>query len=107
MFTNKFKAIILATSPSIFFANYALASDVPDFVEGCLSNSNLGGATCQCLATKAKAELSPQAFEMLVASFNQDSETMDKLRLQLTFEDSIAVGTFLQSNVEECNQGID
>ncbi|MEM6611187.1 MAG: hypothetical protein AAF652_02840 [Cyanobacteria bacterium P01_C01_bin.72] len=105
MLANKLKAITLTIFPSIFFASYAVASDVPDFTEGCLQNNNLGRATCQCLATRAKTELSPKAYAMLVATFYQDSATMDQLRPQLTFEDSIAMGTFMQNNAEECDHG--
>lgn len=68
MSTSKFAgalfALILATLASPAVAAERIESD---FVEACTASNNLSPAVCECSAKKAKAELTPGGYSLLVA----------------------------------------
>ncbi len=96
------RVVILAallTVPSV-----AGAATVADFVTGCTTTTNLGAALCECSAKKAQGEMSPKAFEFLVAIVAKDKAAQAALAPQLSVEEMMKAGTFMTRGPAACGR---
>ena len=75
-----------------------------DFAEACSSSGNLDPAICDCVARKAKDELSALAFSFLVATLSDDSETTQRLRPQMSATEATSAGMFMVSGPAHCTE---
>jgi len=84
------------------------ADDPPDYGErltkACLSNSNMGTEICQCVAEKAKTDLSPAGIQFLVATLEKDSVAAEHQRKQMPLEELVAAGMFMTKAPSACAQ---
>jgi len=83
------------------FANPAFGT-VEQFTEGCLTSSNLERPICECCGRKAKARLSPLAFEFLVATLQENKAKVEELRPKLSMDDAMQAGMFMVNTPSEC-----
>jgi hypothetical protein len=65
------------------------------FVDACGKSANWSQAMCECMAKKAKEELSETGREFLVASLSGDAARTKALRGKLSIEEALEVGTFM------------
>lgn len=77
-------------------------STVGDFVEACLSSSNLPRPICECAAKKASKELSRDGFAFLVASLKRDEAKTTALRSKLEVSEMMATGMFMARAPAQC-----
>ena len=68
----------------------------------CETTSNLGPEICSCVARKAKAELSEDAFAFLAASMAGEAEAAAALQGRLTPTDGLEAGLFMTRAPQEC-----
>ncbi len=73
-----------------------------DFVKACLSSSNLSKEVCECSAKKAKGELSPDGFALLVAMHEKNNEVSASLRSTLPIDQTMKAGTFMARAPAQC-----
>lgn len=73
-----------------------------DFVAACVASSNLSQAVCECSARKAKHELSPDGFALLVATLEGDDSTAAQLRGKLPVDQTMKAGTFMLRGPSQC-----
>ncbi len=81
---------------------YAADRSEPEFVKACLSSSNLSKEICGCSAKKAKSELSPDGFALVVAMLEQNNEVSASLRGKLPVEQTMKAGTFMARAPGQC-----
>lgn len=93
------------------FALCLLMIDIPanaaertegDFAKACLSSSNLSKEVCECSGKKAKGELSPDGFALLVAMLENNEEVSTSLRSKLPVDQTMKVGTFMARAPAQC-----
>jgi len=72
------------------------------FVQACLAQTNMDRPLCECIAEKARNELTPGSFDMLLASIEEDDARSAQLRGQLTLEEMTASGMFMVSAPAQC-----
>jgi len=70
--------------------------------EACQTNTNTNEATCDCVADTAREELSPNAFQMVLASIEGNDQRANELRGQLTIDEATEAGTFVFSSFARC-----
>lgn len=73
-----------------------------DFIEACLSSTNWGRPLCVCTAKIAKADLSPDSYNFLVATLNKDEKKAAMLRSKLDMAEAMAAGMFMTRAPEKC-----
>ena len=73
-----------------------------DFVKACTASSNLSPAVCECSAKKAKSELTPDGFAMLVASLEGNDAAAAELRGKLPIDQVMKAGTFMTRGPAQC-----
>lgn len=78
------------------------AGEIAAFVAGCTKISNLDQPICQCAAELAEKELTPKAFQFLVATMQQDQERMEELRSELEIQEATQAGMFMVSAPARC-----
>ena len=88
----------------IFVANCSSGSSskVSDFVEACLSSSNLDRPICECTAKKAKHALSSKGFEFLIAVLNKNDPKTAELRPEMEIAEIAEAGMFMTRGPAEC-----
>ena len=86
----------VACAPGLVFA------DAEDFVQACLSSSNLAQPICECCAKKAQAELSTDGFQFLVASLQDNEQKTTQLRSKLPFTEALKAGMFMVNAPARC-----
>ena len=78
------------------------ANDVSEFVEACLSSSNLDRPICECAAKKASEELSSDAFAFLLATLGENEAAAAELRTKLDLSEAAAAGMFMATAPAQC-----
>jgi len=73
-------------------------------IEACQAETNMGPALCQCVAEKACDELSPQGFELLLASLEGNEQAANDARAGMPVDQVMKAGTFLTRAPAECAQ---
>jgi len=73
-----------------------------DFVQACLSNSNMGEELCGCIAANARAELSDNGFDFLVAAWNKDEKARDELGAKMQLDEMASTTMFMVSAPAAC-----
>lgn len=74
----------------------------PEFIEGCLMSSNMSREMCVCLAASARAELSDDAHDFLVATLNQRADEATEIRTRMTIEDVTSSAMFMTNGTRDC-----
>ena len=77
---------------------------VDNFVEGCVSATNLERSFCECAAENARNELSPEGFAFLTATFTDDEEATEMLRKELSPIEAMGAGMFMVNAYKKCAQ---
>ncbi len=72
------------------------------FTEACVASSNLEPLICACCARKARARLSPLAFQFLIATLQDNQAAVDELRPKLSVPESMQAGMFMVKTPGEC-----
>lgn len=103
MSTSKFACALFALN-IVAFAGPALAAErsEDDFVKACTASSNLSPAVCECSATKARSELTPDGFAMLVATLEGNDAVAAQLRGKLPIDQVMKAGTFMTRGPAQC-----
>ncbi len=73
-----------------------------DFVTACTKSSNLSSAICECSAGKAKGELSPDGFALLVATLEGNDSVAAQLRGRMPLDQVMKAGTFMSRGPAQC-----
>ena len=73
-----------------------------DFVKACTTSSNLSVAVCECSAKKAKGELTPDGFSLLVATLEGNDAVAAQLRSKLPIDQVMKAGTFMTRGPAAC-----
>ncbi len=73
-----------------------------DFVKACTTSSNLALPVCECSARKARGELTPDGFALLVASLEGDDAAAAQLRGKLPVDQVMKAGTFMARGPSQC-----
>ena len=73
-----------------------------DFVRACTANSNLSQAVCACSASKARNDLTPDGFALLVALVEGNEPVAAQLRSRLPLEQVMKAGTFMLRGPAAC-----
>lgn len=76
-----------------------------DFIGACVASSNLPEAVCACSAAKARSELSPDGFSLLVATLEGDEAAAAKLRSNLPMDQIVKASTFMVRGPAACAGG--
>lgn len=74
----------------------------PEFVDGCLMSSNMSREMCVCLAASARAELSDDAHDFLVATLNQRADEATEIRTRMSIEDVTSSAMFMTNGTRDC-----
>ena len=72
------------------------------FVAACKSTTNMPDAMCDCLASKAKNDLTSDGFAMLLASLEEDRGAADRLRRSMPLEEVTQAGMFMATAPAAC-----
>ena len=97
----KIKTLFVVTTTLLASAP-AGAATLTNYVDACLSSSNLNRTICECAGNNAQTQPSPKGFEFLVANLNQDDETTTKLRGELPLPEIMAAGMFMAKGPAKC-----
>lgn len=73
-----------------------------DFVKACTATSNLPPAVCECSAGKARGELAPDGFTLLVAMLEGNDTVAAQLRSKLPIDQLMKAGTFMTRGPAQC-----
>jgi hypothetical protein len=97
----------VATLFTLNLATLAVPADASDrseadFVKACTTSSNLSAAVCECSAKKAKGELTPDGFSLLVASLEGNDAAAAQLRSKLPIDQVMKAGTFMTRGPAQC-----
>ena len=81
----------------VAFSPRAIAADRTDadFTKACETSSNLSAAVCTCSAAKARSELTPDGFSLVVATLEGNEPAAAKLRGKLPIDQVMKAGTFM------------
>ena len=93
--------LVLALTALALPAVAAGRSDA-DFVKACTAHSNLSQAICECSARKARSDLTPDGFALLVALVEGNEPVAAQLRSTLPFEQVMKAGTFMLRGPAAC-----
>ena len=74
----------------------------PEFIDGCLMSSNMSREMCTCLAASARAELSDDAHDFLVATLNQRADEATEIRTRMSIEDVTSSAMFMTNGTRDC-----
>lgn len=101
---NPDRIVALVALLVIAFSPCAIAADRTDadFTKACTASSNLSAATCACSAAKARSELTPDGFSLLVATLEGDEAAAAKLRSKLPIDQVMKAGTFMTRGPAAC-----
>ena len=72
------------------------------FHQGLYGDSNLAPAVCECSAGKARGELSPDGFALLVAMLEGNETLAAQLRSKLPIDQVMKAGTFMARGPAQC-----
>ncbi len=103
MSTSKFVGALFALN-FVVLAIPAAASERTegDFVKACTTSSNLSPAVCECSAKKARGELTPDGFALLVATLEGNDAAAAQLRGKLPIDQVMKAGTFMTRGPAQC-----
>ena len=73
-----------------------------DFIAACTANSNLSPAVCACSAGKARGELTPDGFSLVVATLEGNDAAAAQLRGKLPIDQLMKAGTFMTRAPAQC-----
>jgi len=102
---TKTRALIaLAALQACAAIQSAAASDRSDadFIAACTAGSNLPKSVCECSAAKARSELSPDGFALLVATLEGDEAAATTLRGRLPTDQIVKASTFMVRGPAAC-----
>ncbi len=68
----------------------------------CEKSSNLGTAMCRCVGDQAKADLSPDGLQLLVAMLEKDDAAIESVRRTASLQDAAAAATFMTRAPAAC-----
>ena len=88
--------------PLLCISLSVLAANEADFVTACLEAGDIEQQVCECTANKAKDELSPLAFDFVVAALKKDDKTTKRLSAQLQPTELIPAGMFMVNGPARC-----
>lgn len=74
----------------------------PEFVAGCLQSSNMSREMCTCLAASARAELSDNGHDFLVATLNQRADEATAIRMRMSIEEVTQSAMFMTNGTRDC-----
>ena len=80
----------------------AATSSDNEFIQACLSTSNMSEELCECIAAKVRAELSDDGFAFLVATLNENQKAADELRAKMPLDEMAHAGMFMVSAPAAC-----
>ncbi len=100
---NKFVLTIAAfVLALVAYGDSGSGDNLNDFVEACISSTNLERPLCECVAKKANKELSPGGFAFLVASLKGDEAKAKALRSKLDMSEMTVAGMFMTKAPARC-----
>ncbi len=102
MNSNRLRSFLVGTLLAVAAACGGGDAQVEELAAACASTSNMGTEICNCVAAKAKAELSDDAFAMLLAMVNDEEDVVADLRERLTVEDAMEAGMFMTNAPASC-----
>ena len=73
-----------------------------DLVEACLSTTNMTRALCECIDKKAADELTTDGYAFLVASLTEDDAETERLRSEMSVQETMQAGMFMASAPASC-----
>lgn len=74
----------------------------PDFIAGCLQASNMSREMCTCLAASARAELSDNSHDFLVATLNSRGDEATEIRTRMSIEEVTSAAMFMTNGTRDC-----
>ncbi len=66
-----------------------------ELVDACNETVNWGEKSCECMADKAKEDLSADGQRLLYATLTEDQELAEKLAREMTMEEAAQAGMFM------------
>ena len=101
---NAGRFVALVALSVIAFSPRAIAEDRTDadFTKACTASSNLSAAICECSAAKARSELTPDGFSLLVATLEGNEPAAAKLRSKLPIDQVMKAGMFMTRGPAAC-----
>jgi hypothetical protein len=101
---NPERFVALVALSMVAFSPCALSADRTDadFTKACAASSNLSAAVCACSAAKARSELTPDGFALLVATLEGNEPAAAKLRSKLPIDQVMKAGTFMTRGPAAC-----
>jgi hypothetical protein len=78
------------------------AAPDPALIAACLEQTNMGEAICTCTARKAKEELTEAGQAFLLAMLQEDEEETERLRAEMSVQETMQAGMFLTRAPREC-----
>lgn len=73
-----------------------------EMVDACNEAVNWSEKSCECMADKAKEDLSADGQRLLYASLTEDQELAEKLAREMTLEEATQAGMFMVSAGLSC-----
>ena len=95
-------AVAIALCSAAFVVSVASAANQQEFVQACMDAGDMDRAICECTAKKAKDELSPLAFDFVVAALKKDDASTRKLRGQMKPMELMPAGMFMANGPARC-----
>lgn len=77
-------------------------AEVADYVKVCRAELDHSEQLCECTGKKAKAELSPGGFDLLIAMLAGDDATSERLRGELPVPDVMKASMFMTRGPAAC-----
>ena len=74
--------------------------------DACLASGDMPEDICECVASRAAEELSPEALKFLAATLSGDSEAITEMRGELGMESAAQVGMFMTQAPARCAAGL-
>ncbi len=99
---NQFGFMATAVALTAVACGGGSSGEVRQLAEACATSTNIGPETCECIANKAKEDLTEDGFAMLLAMLNEDEEAAEDLRGKLAMEDVMAAGMFMTRAPAAC-----
>ena len=79
---------------------------ISEVEDACLASSNMPEDICECVASSAAKELSPEALKFLAATLSGNSERIMEMRGELGMEGAVQVGMFMTQAPARCAAGL-
>ena len=83
-------------------ATLASCTGTSDFVAACIASTNMEKPMCECAGEKAKAELTPDGYALLLAILKKDEAAISGLREKVGMQESIKASVFMLQAPVRC-----